>query len=512
MSWILFVLYFFGFGVIILKSNFFNNKIISKKILLVFFIIKISVGVLLNFIYSNYYENRSDSDIFKYFDDSKYIHKSLNENPLHFVDLLIGSNDENISLKPYLDSTLNWKCQSKAYSDLTKTANNTFSNHRTITKFNAIVRIFSFGNLSIHVLFMCFVSLVGCFLIFKAYIHFINVSNIKIFSIVVFLMPSILIWSSGVLKEGLIVFGFGVFIYSLIRIADYDYKVKYFVSLIFSIGLLFITKYYIIILLMPIAVLYVIPLKSKTFTLIKYLFPISVIFILFISNNSINNIIIDKLDNKRNEQERISFGGYYYVQSDNVNNQKQLVRFDTDVKNFESPYNSNIINDSLLIRLKPGLKYQIYSRGLYSEYLITDSIFSYSFLDGYLKAGSYYDLPKIEESSPLSLIFNTPKAFFNVLTKPFYFLKGSIMLRLASLENLGLIFIVIYLLLFRRIRIRHLNLLIFNLLFLFQLYVLIGFTSPVLGGMFRYKMLGVLIFVISLLMVFEKKKVNEDSD
>ena len=122
------------------------------------------------------------------------------KNPIHFFQLLTGYNDNDIDLKCYVDSTLNWEYQSNIYSDLTNTSSNTFSNHRTITKFNAIVRIFSFGNISIHVLFMCFLSLIGCFLIYKTYLPFIPYSNLKLFIVTVFLLPSILIWSSGLFE------------------------------------------------------------------------------------------------------------------------------------------------------------------------------------------------------------------------------------------------------------------------------------------------------------------------
>ena len=81
------------------------------------------------------------------------------------------------------------------------------------------------------------------------------------------------------------------------------------------------------------------------------------------------------------------------------------------------------------------------------------------------------------------------------------------MLRLASLENLGLIFLIIFLFVKIRIKIKNLNLLIFNLLFTIQLYIIIGLTNPVIGGLFRYKMLGLLLFIISLLMIFDKRKI-----
>ena len=50
----------------------------------------------------------------------------------------------------YTDSTSHWKYQTSDFSNLTRTTYTTFSNHRTVTKFNAIARIFSLGNINIH--------------------------------------------------------------------------------------------------------------------------------------------------------------------------------------------------------------------------------------------------------------------------------------------------------------------------------------------------------------------------
>lgn len=507
MSWILFIFYLGFFVLIIKKIKFFDDYFLSKKILTLIFIIKISIGVSLNFIYKNYYGDENSSDIYKYFNDSKHIHQSLLKNPIHFLQLLTGYNDDDIYLKCYVDSTLNWKYQSNFYSELTKTNSNTFSNHKTMTKFNAIVRVFSFGNISIHVLFMCFLSLIGCFLIYKTYLSFIPNSNFKLFIGTVFLLPSILIWSSGILKEGLIVFGFGVFIYSLMKFSKKDFNWKYFTGFIFSIFLLFITKYYIVIILIPIAFIFLIYLHSSRLILFKYLFSILFFSILFFNNNSIYSFFIDTINSKRNEQERISYGGNFYIQFDH-NNFQRLVTFKDDVSDFEYPcHNKSNRVDSSLFMIKSGLQYRILNNGQYSDFFLTDTLCLYYFMDSYKQAGSYYDLPTISDKSALEFIKSSSISLFNVLTKPFQLNEGSIMLRLASLENLGLIFLIIFLFVKRRIKIRNLNLLIFNLLFTIQLFIIIGLTTPVLGGLFRYKILGLILFVISLLMIFDKRKI-----
>ena len=72
MSWILFIFYLGFFVLIIKKIKFFDDYFLSKKILTLIFIIKISIGVSLNFIYKNYYGDENSSDIYKYFSSNDY--------------------------------------------------------------------------------------------------------------------------------------------------------------------------------------------------------------------------------------------------------------------------------------------------------------------------------------------------------------------------------------------------------------------------------------------------------
>jgi len=178
MSWLFFLIYFFIFLFLIKKLKLDKYKVLNYKFLCLIFVIKIFIGVSLNIVYSKYYQDRKTSDIYKYFDDSKHIYRSLSENPKHFLQLIIGFNKGGKELNAYTDSTSNWKYQTTKFSNLTKTSRVTFSNHRTITKFNALVRVFSFGNINIHVLFMSFLSLMGCLLIFKSYYQFISSDNL----------------------------------------------------------------------------------------------------------------------------------------------------------------------------------------------------------------------------------------------------------------------------------------------------------------------------------------------
>jgi hypothetical protein len=213
---------------------------------------------------------------------------------------------------------------------------------------------------------------------------------------------------------------------------------------------------------------------------------------------------MDMVKIKRYTQIRTSLGGNYYIQFDKENAHK-IVRFESIIKEDENIADANNYNsDITFIKAKQGLAYQIFSSELDNDTLFTNSKFKYFFLDSFNKAGSYYKLPSIQESLP-ELFLSILKATYNVFSKPFTLIKGSLMLRLASLENFALLIFMLFLLFKRSIRLKNLNVLLFNLLFVLILYFIIGLTIPVVGGLIRYKMVGFLLLLISLLMVFDKK-------
>ena len=503
----LFIFYLLLFCLIILRWKVFNHSLLPKRIILFFFILKIIAGLSLNWLYSNHYTDKQNSDIFKYYEDSKPIHQSLKKNPIHFFKLISGYNNKDPELKTYIDSTKHWKTQNKIYGQLTNTNSTTYGNNKTVTKFNALVRIFSFGHISIHVIFMCFLSLIGGVLIFKAYVPLILKSNSNYLHFVIFLTPSILTWTSGILKEGLIMFSLGCFLYALLKLnTATKTPIRLAMLLATALILLFVTKFYIAILLLPLTLVFLIKVNSKRIILIKYFGSILItLFGIFILENYYpENSIVKRIKEKQNEQIRIAYGGHYYVQFNKVNEQR-LVRFDQTINNQTQILNFPEISNSRLLKVNENIKYQIFQNGIYSEYLTTDSNFNCYFLDSFPRAKSFYSPPKID-ANLASIVLNTPKAIMNVFTKPLFWENKSPLIILASLENALIILFFLIFLVFFKIRLNNLNTLFFNLFFTFELFALIGLTCPVLGGVVRYKVPGLIILLITLLMVSGNKK------
>jgi len=238
-------LVFFYFLVIVLiiqRMPFFKIKTLPKNFLISIFTIKVVAGIALAFIYTKYYPNRNEADIFKYFDDSKYLHDAFWTEPKDFFKMMFGfGNDTEYFTTEYYSKMNNWF---RVYES------NIYNDSHTIIRFNALLRFFSFGVYHVHTVIMCFLSLIGLVAFYKAvYSEFKNKERILAF--ILFLVPSLLFWSSGVLKEGLLIFGIGVLIYCCFEFFKGNFKWYYFPLMAIVLFLLLFLKIYALMLLIP---------------------------------------------------------------------------------------------------------------------------------------------------------------------------------------------------------------------------------------------------------------------
>jgi len=244
MEYLLVIFYTAIFVFVIYKLPFFKSEGLSSKTLSGIFILKILAGITMSLIYTYYYTDRNTADIFKYFDDSKIMYDALYNKPGDFFRMLFGINNNSA----YFDTNY-YKVMNNWYRVY---ESNIYNESHTIIRFNALLRIFSFGYYNVHTVVMCFLSLIGLTGIYKSVIKYTQgKSKEMIFGI--FLMPSVLFWGSGVLKEGLLFFAIGILLYHFIKII-HNFNFIYFLWIVAGCVLLYYTKFYILAIVIPILI------------------------------------------------------------------------------------------------------------------------------------------------------------------------------------------------------------------------------------------------------------------
>lgn len=237
----MFVVFLIAITILIYKSNFFKFQDLNSKYVVGIYILKVLSGAALIWVYSFYYQSRENADVFKYFDDGNIIYESLYDNPADYFKMLSGIGSDQEHLRKYYEECNFWY---KGFNyDL-------YNDNRTVIRFNAFIRLFSFGNIYIHVLFINLLSFIGLIMIYR--IVRSALSHLPVFFSIftVFLLPGVLFWGSGILKEGILLFGFGLLIKGV-----YDSLKKLTVKSIiqFSIGIiiLLLSKFYVLIAALP---------------------------------------------------------------------------------------------------------------------------------------------------------------------------------------------------------------------------------------------------------------------
>jgi hypothetical protein len=227
------------FLLIISRSAFFKMEGLPISFTKAVFLLKISAGILLGLIYTRYYTDRKTADIFKYFDDSAILFNALFTKPYDFIRMLTGYDASAADLQHYYVEMTSWNNSDNIYND-----------NRNLIRLNTVLRFFSMGKYYVHTVFMCFISLCGLIGIYKVLNEEVKGKSYEIF-FAVFLLPSVLFWNSGMLKDGLMIFAFGILFYNFHLLITKGPKAGRIVIILLTAMWLSILKLYILMIIFP---------------------------------------------------------------------------------------------------------------------------------------------------------------------------------------------------------------------------------------------------------------------
>ncbi|MCB0481357.1 MAG: hypothetical protein KDC83_07975 [Flavobacteriales bacterium] len=204
-----------------------------------FFAVKIMVGIGFTLLYKYYYDDRGNSDAFKFYDDAMLLYQHFKTDPWSWFKLMIGVDLQDPKVVNMVDELNHWF---KLYK------RGMFNDNQTIIRFNALLMPITTGFYFVHVLIINFLSAFGMLALVKFFENW-GVKN-KWFFIGLLLFPQVIFWSSGLLKEGLL---FSIFGWLLIAIQRVVFKISFKSLLVFCICvyLAFLIKNYVLIALLP---------------------------------------------------------------------------------------------------------------------------------------------------------------------------------------------------------------------------------------------------------------------
>lgn len=300
--------YIFILSFLVYKSSFFNSLFPNNKTIIP---LLASLKMLAGIFYMYYHYNFENAgDINCYIADGQIIYEQLQINPLHYIELTFGLNNTQIPV--HLETPIYamgfWE-DTSAY---------------LIVRFNAVVRLFSFGNVYVHGLFSGFFSFVGCYFIALTIKENLKLDTTSIVSI--FLFPPILYWTSGPHKEFVSIFGLGLLLFGFFKSINENMKIKYLLISILGFCILGLVRVHIAIFFIP-SLLAFLLVKKFNF---KIIFTYLIVFIVFILASSIfpnpltDSNLIDLILSKKQDFKVLNRGNTI-VELNEYNNFKDIL-------------------------------------------------------------------------------------------------------------------------------------------------------------------------------------------
>lgn len=249
MAWILSFFYFALILYFLPKISLVKNSDLKVWELRILYSLKVLAGIILWLIYFYYYGNdRSSANAFRFFDDASIIYRQLTENPAIYFKILFGvsMNDPDVLL--VIDSLNNW---------FKPNNHGVYNDNQSIIRFNAFCMLFSFGYFHVHTVLINFFAFAGLIALYRVFRKSLVLPKYLLIA-GLFFVPQVWLWASGVLKEGLLIGGIGLFFIGLWHLFVYkSYKLKNFLVFIVGLSVLSLVKNYIILCFLP-AVLFLI--------------------------------------------------------------------------------------------------------------------------------------------------------------------------------------------------------------------------------------------------------------
>ena len=445
------------------------------------FVLKLIVGLLLFWVHIQTYgidELSHDGETF--LREGKYLNDVFFQSPKNYFQLLTGIGETTELIDKHLYMTEYWSA-----GDLTL-----INDSKNIIRVHSIVHFFSRNSVIIHLAVFCFFSLIAVKNLYLALHHYSKQSN-KIFFWIFLFAPSTIFWTSSLLKEPLLFFGLSLFVSALIIETNIWKKtIKLFLATFLLIGF----KPYVLVCLLIALFSYIIYRYLFHFRLLpSILFLTGFTFLSGFMLYKPREAVINYLTRKQFDFVNVGKGGLH-------------VLADTCFYYFQPFQYENLeIKENTVQLIKPSdafiMRFGSTQKPIPVHLIPEGEIWIKSYFTPGCK--SFIETTPISNSA-IQLIKNIPEALTNSIIRPFPQDQGSNLKYLSFVE----VWLIIFFLLFAVYNRRKLNqkekgMIFILIIFALQLFLLIGWTTPVLGAITRYRFPAQLALILVGLIILK---------
>lgn len=267
----------------IVRLPYFKESLLSSKVLLSAFWIKVFAGWLYGYLHLFYYNG---GDTWSFIANGQVIFNSFFDHPSYFFELIFGPINRPIPdyLFVYIDTIAGW----------------TDWRYYSVLRVDAVIHIVAGNYYSTHVLFWAFLSFIGVIGLYRVFIHYFPTKE-SVIAIALFCTPSIVFWTSGIHKDGLTFLCTGLLIYHFHQSLQKKFNLQRTVIIFCTAIYLVMLRPYVIGLLVPAILSWYWCFHRPQKILLKYLtvYLLAIIATQVISSYSPFNILTKIVDTRQ---------------------------------------------------------------------------------------------------------------------------------------------------------------------------------------------------------------------
>lgn len=447
------------------------------------FVIKMGVAAFFLYVYTyEYGGGLLTHDAGAFLKESKILHDVYASSPSDYFTFLFGQEPNQEFVNKYLANTNHWSSYGKPL----------FNDSQNVIRFNSLVYFISQGWDFTHVLFGSIISFTALLLTFS-WVKERSELSPKLQFLVLFLLPSLLFWSSSFLKEPFMIFGFALVAKALFHSTLPNFKRILYFTFGLLIALMF--KPYVLFFLLIASIFFFI----YTYLTRQNLISSSLIFLgmigLFFVIPTLREKAMYKLTKQQVDFINVGAGGLHIARNDTI-----LFFTSADVEGLRIENNRAFID-----RDTDGFYVTNNIRYISVPHLAKKDPRPYEILYRSKGSASHFEIPRLNFSWKTFLL-SAPTALSNSFFRPFILDEGSWLMTLAKLENLGLLLLTIFFLWKGNFKNNpNLSIILTFGIFIFLLMLIIGYTTPVSGAIVRYKIPAELALGIIGILSFKTK-------
>lgn len=445
----------------------FRTAGLSRTNLLIGWGIKVLFGVLFMIIHTKIYGvGEITVDWEEYMDDSVTLNSVAYQSFGTYLKFLFGLNSE-MDVQQYLLKTHHWSA-----GDL-----DLMNDSRNVLRVNSLIVFVSRGNVYIHILFFSFFSFLGVreiFLAFKDRIFY----DKKLFWIGLFLFPTLSFWTSSVLKEPLMITGFALILHALLgKLSRTSRLWRFALGAVLMLGF---KPYVLGCVLLSLPVFFLGKYVFKKRVLLAPLVVLGAVVLVFGIAAGLRKTVTHRMTRMQFDFINVGRGGihayadscFYYFRTDQSDDLYFLKDNQLQVK-----------KKLTAKKVTFGMNYPFDDVQLTPDEGPWQVVFIGS------ECGSYIELTPIKNDFG-QLVRNVPEALANAAFRPTFSDPGGKLKIISFIETCGLFALLIFGFWYNRgsRSPEEKNVILFLFTFSVILLVLIGWTTPILGAIVRYRM------------------------